>query len=115
MNSALHINNKILNFIRKRENAFRIVQAAGKTHVPYFSKKLAAITLIRNTMQAARQYDLTGQCHSIIEVQEAIQFILPSTYSRFQNQRREIIELLNYCRQTLADKFSNQQSNPTRQ
>lgn len=101
------INHKILDFARKRENAFRIVQGSGRTTVPQFSRKIAAITVIKNMMNAAITYDLSGQCRTIIELQESIHFVLPSTYSRFQKSRNEILDVLAYCREVLANKSFN--------
>lgn len=101
MNTPLYINTKILTFVTKREAQYKIVQQFGKSTVPDFSRKLNAIAHIRRHFQGIRPIqDLCTQCSAVVEMATAIEFILPSPYSRFQKQRKEILDLIQYCRET---------------
>lgn len=97
LKTASFINSRVLVFATKRETAFKIVQESGRTSIPDLDKKLHAIATIRKAFFRVKGKAFVDQITAMEEVKDLIRFILPSPYSRFQRQRKEMLDLIHYC------------------
>lgn len=100
---AQQINSQILAFIRKRENQFRMVMRSGQS-IPHYAKKIKAMTEVRTMMEGAASYNLQGQAWAVLSVESSILYILPAADSRFTSMRNQILGLIDYCREQVAQK-----------
>lgn len=84
----------LIRYINAREKAYEAAKAKS-------FKRLEPITRIRRQLQYSQNSSLLQHYQLVVKLENDLRAILPPEDSRFQKQRLQVLETLDYCKQKL--------------